>query len=155
MAKRGRKLFTIELLVERGIFPPDWKEKMLELGRGGGHKTELMVMLGINRDTFYRLVERSPQFSDTVNEFHRLSEVWWINIAKNEWIKGNSKSINSNHWSLMMRNMFKDNWSDRKDIDITSKNDKLGVSTIEVEIVKTVTNESKESKESNKPDTNP
>jgi hypothetical protein len=46
--------------------------------------------------------------------------------------------------------MFKDNWSDRKDVDITTKGDKLdSVKTIEVEIVKTVTNENKESQESN------
>lgn len=148
--KRGRKPFTVDLLVQRGIFPPNWKEKVLEIGRGGGHKTELMVELGIGKDSYYRLIERSPEFAETVNEFSRLSEIWWINIAKQEWIKGNSKSINSNHWSLIMRNMFKDNWSDRKDVDITTKGDKLdSVKTIEVEIVKTVTNENKESQEGN------
>jgi hypothetical protein len=43
-----------------------------------------------------------------------------------------------------MRNMFKDNWSDRKDVDITTKGDKIdNVRTFEVEIVKTVTNENK------------
>ena len=148
--KRGRKLFTIELLVERGRFPENWKDVLIEIGRGGGNRIDMMIELDLNQDTFARLMNRSPEFADAVNKALRLSEQWWINIAKQEWIKGNSKSINSNHWSLIMRNMFKDNWSDKKDVDITTKGDKIeSVKTIEVEIVKTVTNENKEQKKDN------
>ena len=142
--KRGRKLFTIELLVERGRFPENWKDVLIEIGRGGGNRIDMMLELNVNKETFTRLMDRSPEFMETVNTALSYSEQWWVNIAKQEWIKGNSKSINSNHWSLIMRNMFKDNWSDRKDVDITTKGDKIdGVKTIEVEIVKTVTNENK------------
>lgn len=148
--KRGRKLFTIELLVERGRFPENWKDVLIEIGRGGGNRIDMMLELNVNKETFSRLMDRSPEFMETVNTALSYSEQWWINIAKQEWIKGNSKSINSNHWSLIMRNMFKDNWSDKKDVDITTKGDKIdSVKTIEVEIVKTVTNENKEQKKDN------
>lgn len=151
--KRGRKLFTIELLVERGRFPENWKDVLIEIGRGGGNRTDMMLELNVNKETFTRLMDRSPEFMETVNTALSYSEQWWINIAKQEWIKGNSKSINSNHWSLIMRNMFKDNWSDRKDVDITTKGDKIdGVKTIEVEIVKTVTNENKKQDKDNTTD---
>lgn len=150
MMKRGRKLFTIELLVERGRFPENWKDVLIEIGRGGGNRIDMMLELNVNKETFSRLMDRSPEFMETVNTALSYSEQWWINIAKQEWIKGNSKSINSNHWSLIMRNMFKDNWSDKKDVDITTKGDKIeSVKTIEVEIVKTVTNENKEQKKDN------
>jgi hypothetical protein len=142
--KRGRKLFTVELLVQRGIFPENWKEVLIEIGRGGGNKTDMMIAMDVNKETFLRLMDRSTDFMETVNKALRLSEQWWMDITKKEWIAGNSKSINSNHWSLIMRNMFKDNWSDRKDVDITTKGDKIdNVRTFEVEIVKTVTNENK------------
>lgn len=151
--KRGRKLFTIELLVERGRFPENWKDVLIEIGKGGGNRIDMMLELNVNKETFTRLMDRSPEFMETVNTALSYSEQWWVNIAKQEWIKGNSKSINSNHWSLIMRNMFKDNWSDRKDVDITTKGDKIdGVKTIEVEIVKTVTNENKKQDKDNTTD---
>lgn len=153
--KRGRKLFTIELLVERGRFPENWKDVLIEIGRGGGNRIDMMIELDLNHDTFARLMNRSTEFSETVNKAIRLSEQWWIEIAKREWIKGNSKSINSNHWSLIMRNMFKDNWSDRKDVDITTKGDKIdNVRTFEVEIVKTVTNENQKQEKDNESNPN-
>ena len=32
--------------------------------------------------------------------------------------------------------MFKDRWSDRKDVDVTTKGDKIGDNNISVEIIK-------------------
>jgi hypothetical protein len=135
--KKGRKPFSIELLVERGRFPSDWKEKLLEIGRNGGNQTDMLLLLNVSRGTLYRLMERSPDFLNTVNRAMEYSEQWWYNIAKMEWIRGNSKSINSNHWSLIMRNQFGDRWSDRKEHDITSKGEKINNdNTINVEIIK-------------------
>jgi hypothetical protein len=81
-------------------------------------------------------MERSTEYFQSVNEAQSLSEQWWLDITRQEWVKGNSRSINSNHWSLIMRNMFKDRWSDRKDIDVTTMGDKINDNTISVEIIK-------------------
>lgn len=146
--KTGRKPFTIELLVQRGIFPSDWVEKLLEIGRNGGNRTDMLLLLNVSRDTFYRLMERSPKFLDAVNTSMEYSEQWWYNIAKREWITGNSKSINSNHWSLIMRNQFKDRWSDRKEHDITSMGEKINPdNNIVVEVIRPKEDDTKTDKE--------
>jgi len=134
--KTGRKPFTIQVLVEKGLFPENWKEMLYEIGKEGGNKTDMILKLNIARDTFYRLINRSPEFSNAVNKAMEYSEKWWYDIAKKEWIKGNSKSINSQHWSLIMRNQFTERWSDKKEVDITSMGNQIKDDEIKIHIIK-------------------
>ena len=134
--KRGRKPFTIQVLVEKGLFPENWKQVLYDIGKEGGNKTDMILALNIARDTFYRLINRSPDFSNAVNRAMEYSEKWWYDIAKKEWIKGNSKSINSQHWSLMMRNQFTERWSDKKEVDITSMGNQIKDDEIKIHIIK-------------------
>ena len=134
--KVGRPRKTMKYLVERGLIPENWKEEMLQMGREGKSLVHLVNYLNVRWDTFNRLKERDKEFLETVNKFQELSEEWWIELVRREWINGNSRSINSNHWSLIMRNMFKDRWSERKEVDITSKGNELNKdNTIQVEIL--------------------
>lgn len=134
--KRGKKPFTIDLLVQRGKIKETWYEDILDIGRQGKAEISIVNYMDISWNTHKVLLERSPEYMKAVNTAKKLSEEWWIEIARQEWLKGNSKSINSNHWSLMMRNMFNSRWSDRKEMDLTSKGDKINDSTISVEIIK-------------------
>jgi DNA-binding CsgD family transcriptional regulator len=134
--KRGKKPFTIDLLVQRGRIPETWKEDILEIGASGKAEVSIVKYMGISWNTHKRLLERSPEYLKAVHSAQVLSEEWWMEIARKEWIEGNSKNINSNHWSLIMRNQFKDRWSDRKDVDVTTKGDKIGDNQISVEIIK-------------------
>ena len=106
------------------------------MGREGKALVHIVNYLNITFDTFYRLKERDPEFLETVNRMKELSEEWWIEIARREWLNGNSKTINSNHWSLMMRNMFNDRWKDRKDYDVKTDGQPITQQNkIEVEIL--------------------
>lgn len=134
--KRGKKPFTIELLVERGKIKETWYEDILEIGRQGKAEVSIVIYMDISWKTHKLLMERCPEYLQAVNTAKKLSEEWWMEIARKEWIDGNSKNINSNHWSLIMRNMFKDRWSDRKEHDITTMGDKINDKTISVEIIK-------------------
>lgn len=134
--KRGKKPFTIDLLVQRKRIPETWREDIINLGKEGSAEVHIVSYMKVNWDTHKRLMERCPEYLETVKEAQSESEKWWFEIAKKQWVEGNSKNINSNHWSLIMRNMFKDRWSDRKDVDITSKGDKINDNTISVEIIK-------------------
>jgi hypothetical protein len=50
---------------------------------------------------------------------------------------GKSKDLNSNLWSLIMRNKFKDQWNVEKKVDITSGGEKIdSPKKIEIEIIK-------------------
>ena len=84
-----------------------------------------MEEMMLARKSFYRLYDCDEEFRHTVNRAMVLSQNWWINIAQERWLNGKEKNINSNHWSLMMRNMFKEDWSDRKEMDVTTQGDKI------------------------------
>jgi len=147
--KRGKKPFTIDLLVQRGRIPETWYEDILEIGRQGKAQVHIVDYMDINWDTHKRLMERSPKYMEAVNKAKKLSEKWWYDIVHQEWIDGNSKNINSQHWSLIVRNQFGERWSDRKEHDITSKGEKINDNTISVEIIKT-TNGREDNEESSK-----
>ena len=134
--KRGKKPFSIDLLVQRKRIPETWYEDILDIGRQGKAEVSIVNYMGISWNTHKQLMERSPQYLKAVNSAKKLSEEWWVEIARKEWVDGKSKNINSNHWSLMVRNMFGDRWSDKKDMDITSKGEKINNNQISVEIIK-------------------
>lgn len=131
----GRPKITTDILVERGIWTPDWQTKIIELGRQGKTKTHIMEEMNLARKSFYRLYDSDKKFRHTVNRAMTLSQNWWINVAQQRWLDGKEKNINSNHWSLMMRNMFKEDWSDRKEMDVTTQGDKINDNTIDVKII--------------------
>ena len=124
--KGGRpKKYIINKLVETGRWSENWKEELYQLGREGKTKVHIMNHFDLSRTSYYDLMRDDKDFNEAVNKAMELSQEWWVNIAQKRWIEGTEKNINSNHWSLMMRNMFKDDWSDRKDIDVTTQGDKL------------------------------
>jgi hypothetical protein len=48
-----------------------------------------------------------------------------MKFMEESFINGKSKDINSNLWSLVMRNKFKEDWSDRKEMDVTTQGEKI------------------------------
>ena len=134
--KRGKKPFSIDLLVQRGRIPETWYDDILEIGRQGKAEVSIVVYMGVSWETHKRLMERCPEYLEAVNNAKKLSEEWWVEIARKEWVNGNSKNINSNHWSLMVRNMFGNRWSDKKEYDHTTKGEKINDNEIKIEIIK-------------------
>jgi len=120
--KTGRKPFNIELLIERGIFPPDWKEKVYERARTGGNKLHFANILNISRNTMYRLMDRSEEFRSTINTALQLSEEWFINKALERRGEDGTKGLNSNFFKYYAQNVYRDSeWIDRTDITTDGK----------------------------------
>lgn len=133
----GRPRKTVETQIKAGIVPKKWKEEVLQMGREGKALIHIINYFQIDWDLFEKWRERDKDFAETVNMYQQFSEQWWIDVAQNLWINNESKRINSNHWSLVMRNMFKARWSEKKEVDITTKGNELGAnSKIEIEIIK-------------------
>jgi len=134
--KRGKKPYNIDLLIERGIFPENWKEVILDLGRQGKNKLDYAIELGISRHTLYRLMERSDEFARTINQALALSEKWFIDVAVKKWGEDGAKTINTTFMKYYLQNVYRDSgWVDRTDITtdgkaITPDN------KIEIEIIK-------------------
>lgn len=123
--KRGRPRIRIEDLVKRGIWSENWKEEIYQMGKEGKQHTHLMEHFDLSRDTFYALINRDKDFADAVKKAQTYAQNYWMKFMEEAFIKGDSKSINSNLWSLVMRNKFKEDWSDRKEMDVTTQGDKI------------------------------
>lgn len=117
--------------------PANWETKLIEMGREGMFDIDAIVYLGIGSQLFYQWVEENEHFSNTINEMRHLSHTWWASIPRKGFKEGKSKDVNSNLWSLIMRNKFKDQWNVEKKVDITSGGEKIDSNKkIEIEIIK-------------------
>lgn len=136
----GRPLLTLEQ------FPKGWKEELIKMGNEGKLDVDVKAYLNISNETFARLLEREPEFLEIVSQMRTLSHVWWINISRNSFATGTSKQVNSQLYSLILRNRFKDEWNAESKVDITTGGEKIDSNKkIEVEIIKKLVdgNESK------------
>ena len=133
---RGRKPFSVELLVERGIFPTNWKEVIYDKGKEGGNKLDFAIELNINRKTLYKLMDRSADFRSTIEQALQYSEQWFIQKAMNDWKENTGKNINSNFFKYYAQNVYRDSeWIDRTDITSDGKSITPD-NQIQIEIIK-------------------
>jgi hypothetical protein len=98
----------------------DWKEFITELFAEGGSQVEAYVGLGIDKDTFKRLVEEQPDFTETVKKGLEASEAWW---TRNGRTKLSDKEFSYTGWYMNMKNRF--GWKDRTETDVTTKGEAL------------------------------
>jgi hypothetical protein len=136
----GRPRLTLE------EFPKDWKEQLLKMGAEGMLDVDIKVYLNISNDTFARLLVDEPQFLEAVSQARQLSHAWWVSISRNSFASGTSKQVNSQLYSLILRNRFKDEWNNAESkVDITTQGDKLDSNKkIEIEIVRKLTDGDKD-----------
>ena len=137
--KTGRKPFSVELLVQRGKFPENWKEVILDLGRQGKNKLDFAIELGISRNTLYRLMERSDEFLSTINQAMSLSEKWFIDVAVRKWGEDGARGLNTTFMKYYIANVYRDSeWKDVEQlIDVKSDGKSINnINEIKVDIIK-------------------
>jgi hypothetical protein len=118
-------------------FPKDWKTEIIKMGEQGMLDVDIKAYLNISNETFSRLLEREPEFLEIVSRMRTLSHIWWINISRNSFASGTSKQVNSQLYSLILRNRFKDEWNAENKIDITTQGEKIDSNKkIEIEIIR-------------------
>lgn len=122
--KVGRPKKGIDLL------PENWKEQILSLYSEGGADIEVKAMIwkwldSFSDDLFYRWIEEEPEFSGTIKKGRKLAEAWWYSKGR----EVENKNLNSNLFHINMKNRF--NWSDKQQIDHTSKGKRINISPIE------------------------
>ena len=132
----GRKAYTSELLVERGIFPEDWEERLYEVAKKGKGKMYYASELGMHRDTLYKLIDRDPKFRKVIKKCMELAELWWVDKVVDSFESENSQRLNTKLWVYMVQNQFRDSgWVDRT--DITTNGEAITTdNNIQVEIIK-------------------
>ena len=117
-------------------FPDNWKELILESGKNGKHITDFLIKLDISWENHDNLLERNKEYSETVSQYQKLCENWWFENAHSHMIENGGARYNQRLWSLIMRNKFGKRWSDKNEVDITSKGEKIEQNKLEIEIIK-------------------
>jgi hypothetical protein len=117
---------------------PEWYNIIIEAGRDGKHITQFLIELGISWEGHGNLLKRNKKYNEAFNEYQKLCEQWWFERAHESIASGESNKFNQRLWTIIMKNKFKNNWQDEKQVDITSKGDKLNPSenTIQIEIIR-------------------
>lgn len=117
--------------------PDMWEEIIIDAGKNGHHITKFLLELGISWDQHYTLINRNKAYSKTIKEYNKFCEQWWYDKAHEAIESGNSNRFNQRLWTIIMKNKFRDSWSDAKEIDITTGGDKINKDNlIQVEIIK-------------------
>lgn len=130
--KRGRGRPRLETTM-----PTEWQQIILDAGREGKHITDFLIKLGISWEGHYDLIKRNTKYSETIKEYNKLCENWWFNKAYESIMNGESNKFNQRLWTQIMKNKFRDNWKDDKQLDITSQGEKINdPKTINIEIIK-------------------
>lgn len=121
---------------------PEWYNIMIDAGRNGKHITDFLITLGISWEGHYALLKRDKKYSEAFKEYNKLCEQWWYERAHEAIATGQSNKFNQRLWTIIMKNKFKANWQDEKQIDITTQGDKINENNpIQIEIIKKGTEE--------------
>ena len=116
---------------------PMWKDIILQCGREGKHVTEFLVQLGISWDGHHALIKRNKAYSEAVQEYQKLCENYWYEMARKNMEKNGGNGFNSRLWSLIMRNKFGNNWNESTKVDVTTNGEQINKdNNIVVEIIK-------------------
>jgi hypothetical protein len=116
---------------------PEWYNIMIDAGRNGKHITDFLITLGISWEGHYALLKRDKKYSEAFKEYSKLCEQWWYERAHEAIATGQSNKFNQRLWTIILKNKFKANWQDEKQIDITTQGDKINENNpIQIEIIK-------------------
>ena len=115
---------------------PEWYTIIIDSGREGRHITDFLIKLGISWDTHYELIKRNVVYADAIKEYNKLCEQWWYDRAHEAVATGNSNKFNQRLWLQIVKNKFRENWKDEKQIDVTTQGDKVTDNkSIQIEII--------------------
>ena len=117
--------------------PPQWYEIIIEAGRRGKHITDFLITLGISWEGHYELLKRNKKYSEAFREYNKLCEQWWYERAYEAVESGQSNKFNQRLWLQIVKNKFRDNWKDEKQLDVTTQGDKIKEDNpIQIEIIR-------------------
>ena len=135
--KKGRGRPPLETTMK-----PEWYNIIIDAGEKGKHITQFLLELGISWEGHHALLKRNIKYSEAVDEYNKLCENYWYNMAHQAMAENGGNGFNSRLWSLIVRNKFSSRWSEQSRVDLTTQGDSLNNNPIQIEIIrKTIDNE--------------
>jgi transposase len=92
-------------------YKPEMCKTVLELMKEGASQQEVLAVLDISNDTFYRWKKENEEFSETIKRGIQLSQAWWERKGR---ISLDDRQFNSTLWYMNMKNRFK--WADKQEV---------------------------------------
>jgi hypothetical protein len=116
---------------------PEWYNIIIDAGKNGKHITQFLLELGISWEGHHDLIKRNKKYSEAVEEYLKLCENYWYDMAHHSMAESGGNGFNSRLWSLIMRNKFSSRWSEQSRVDITSQNESIKPDNkIQIEIIR-------------------
>ena len=121
-------------------YTEEWcREKAKELPdmfKDGQAAVEVIVKLGMTKDTFYQLCKKYPFWQQAYDEGRVKAEAWWLKMGR----VGTAGKIKANAymWRLNMQNRF--NWYDKKE-EIKEVVEKVTEKGVDKELLKKIKDE--------------
>jgi len=104
--------------IQLSDFPKGWEDAVIDLGSQGASDVEIRDYLnGICHETWTRLLDEEPHFSETIKKASLKCHVWW---EKNGRLNLDNKEFSATLWYMNMKNRF--GWADKQEIKQESFN---------------------------------
>lgn len=127
--RRGRP--TLEQTIT-----PEWYNIIIDAGKKGKHITQFLLELGISFDGHHALIKRNKKYSEAVDEYNKLCENYWYEMAHKSMEDNGGNGFNSRLWSLIMRNKFSSRWSEASRVDLTTQGGAINNNPIQIEVIR-------------------
>lgn len=116
---------------------PEWYNIIIDAGKKGKHITQFLLELGISWDGHSTLLKRNKKYSEAVDEYLKLCENYWYDMAHKSMVESGGNGFNSRLWSLIMRNKFSSRWSEQSRVDLTTQGEAINNNnTIQIEVIR-------------------
>tara|TARA_B110000261_G_scaffold157159_1_gene191865 strand:- start:637 stop:1020 length:384 start_codon:yes stop_codon:yes gene_type:complete len=92
-------------------YKPSMCKVVIDLMQEGASQQEVLAVLDISNDTFYRWKKENEEFSETIKRGVQLSQGWWERQGR---VSLKDREFNYTGWYMNMKNRFK--WADKQEV---------------------------------------
>lgn len=92
-------------------YKPEMCKVVIDLMQEGASQQEVLAVLDISNDTFYRWKKENEEFSETIKRGIQLSQGWWERQGR---VSLKDREFNYTGWYMNMKNRFK--WADKQEV---------------------------------------
>jgi hypothetical protein len=119
------------------MLKPNYKDILIKAGEEGLHITSFLIDLELTFEQHQSLLDTNKKYKRAFEEYEKLCENYWFNMARNSMVENNGHGFNSRLWQIIMKNKFSERWNETNKVDLTSKGQQIeSKEPIQIEIIK-------------------
>lgn len=111
-------------------YKPEYCQMLIDHMKTGLSYEAFAAVVMCCKKTLYNWEKQYPEFLHAKSIGQNLCRMHWENLAINNAVSTNGKSLNASVWIFNMKNRFRDEWRDRQEVE------NIGTQKIEIKIDK-------------------